>query len=140
MPTAIIAILLFIGVFLFVAFALPILAVNVATGIIGDRAKISEDEKFKLKLYFYFVTGAFVGLGISITSAEGPISFVFNALLAALIWPLGFTLQVTGSFDSEEGSSLVMYGSVFLGFVVTQLLAVRMILKRADKDTNLDLD
>ena len=130
-----IAVFWFAVIFLFVAFLLPMLAVSFAGQFIAKSARLSADEKFKVKVYFYFSTGALVGLGIAMSTATGPISFLFNFLLAALIWPLGFTLQVTGSFQGEESLSLVMYGGLFFGFVITQLLAARMILQRADRET-----
>lgn len=138
MPAILIPFFVFLLVILTIAVLVPTLIGMFATAIVGKSAKLTAPEISYLKKYFYFVTGILVGVGIGLTEFQGPILFVFNTIITAFIWPLGFSLEVGGMFKEDAGSSLVMFGSVFFGFVLTQVKAVRMVLARADKATNFD--
>ena len=82
-----------------------------------------------------------MGVGTLLLSGEiNPFTFIFDMFFAVLLWPFAIGFEAIGSFDEDEGSTLVIYGSVFLGFVFTQIRAIFMILKRADKMTDLDMD
>lgn len=138
MPAIIVAIMVLVCLYLMLAFWFPWLFVKVSSVAIGKSAKFSEEEIWKIRKYHYVATGLLVGTSIAIKGSTGIFSFIFNLIIGAAIWPLGVALELSGAFKEDEGSTVIILGALFFGFVIAQIIAIKMVLLRAHDATNFD--
>lgn len=121
---------------LLISLILPTVTTWLTMLILGKSAKLNDEEKFFIGCYFYGVMGLlFAGATVfsyDLSFGEGVWAFIGMLIF----WP--FTLGFMG-FNQPDGGETITTGVIIASFVITQLIAIIMIVKRADKKTQ-DLD
>jgi len=134
MPVIFGLVLIALVIYFLVSMIIPTIATTVAASFIGNKAKLDFDRKFTLATYYYFITGAFVGLAIITQSEETGIGWhIFEFLMGFFLWPLPVSFLLFG-VATDGGLEIVL--SLLSAFAVTQMIAVIMILKRTKRDTD----
>ena len=124
-------------IYLSVAVLIPTFAGWLTSILIGKTAKFDKDNSLKLGVYYYLITGALYGIAaIYVEGTEGLV-IIWYMIVCIFLWPFPMIFEL---FGIMTGMSLQTISGIFVAsFIITQLVAVHMILKKARADTeNLD--
>ena len=133
---AILVFIFWIAVLYFViSMAIPTLTSYLATQMIGKAAKLDEEDRFTLSVQYYFITGGLLGAYLALYHAEGLWSGIFNFVMGLLFWPLPVSFMIFGMFDESDDMG-ILWGCIILGYLITQMLAVIKVLKRAKANSD----
>ena len=132
---AILGFVLFIFlIYLAVSFIIPTIAGVFATMVIGKTAKLEFEDTFALAIYFYLIQAVLFGLLMVFENDPQAWWSTLLYFLAGFIWPLPYSFILFGQTAGED--ILVGVGLLACSFVITQLIAIMMILKKARAETD----
>jgi hypothetical protein len=125
-------------VFVAIAYFLPLLLISISGSLTGKQGKLDGGQVLKLQIWFYVCLGVFFGMISATQNSVGVFSFIFNFLFAFIIWPLGLSVGMLTGFGGNKNDTFLVIGCIFLAYLFVQMIAVKMILERSDRETNLN--
>jgi len=131
MPVILILVLATIAAFYAVIIALPMTTSWLAVTLLGRRAKITKDEQSKLLTYFYFIMGGYAVAGMILTQAAEGWELIISIPMLFFLWPIGMGFAMIG-VASDTMEAWITFG---LAYATVQIIAIFMVLRRADEDT-----
>jgi len=132
MPALLGFILIAILLYVIVSLIIPTVAGVLASMLIGKTAKLDFDDTVSLAFYFYLIQSVLIGIVFILKNDPQSWWSMILYFLLGLIWPLPYSFMMFGADEVD----FIAIGVLVCTFVITQLIAILIILKKARIETN----
>lgn len=122
-------IIIAIGViFLIGAYIVPILASFITSFILKKTGRLDENQAFELGCHLYLIIGFLFGIAALFNYDFGKVDGFFAFIGIFLFWPVCIMFM---EFAQPDGGTKLRWSVFILGFVLTQMSAIIMIINRS---------
>lgn len=115
-------------IFMIGVYIVPVLASIITSLILGKVGKLTLDQSVALGFYLYLIIGFLFGLATLANYESHWFLELCSFIGVMILWPLCIMYM---EFGQADGGERLRWGVFIFGFVLTQMIAIFMIIKRS---------